>query len=613
MKAIILAAGIGYRLLPLTHDLPKALVKISDKTFLDWIIQSLIVRNIRDIVVVVGYKKEMVKSYLLEKYKQQLNITFVENDDYYKTNNIYSLWLAREYLKNDDVLLFECDEIFEQRVLDLLLESPWENIALVDKYKKEFDEGTVVLLNGENDIVELLTKGDEIISSLNKDIFYKTVNIYKFSIAFLRNHFLPYLDVYIKSQEWDQYYEIILKLIIVLKQPRIKGLSIEGCKWIEVDTLTDLRRANFIFFSPEEQLETLQTSFGGFWNYKFDDFSLMGNEYFPSADFLSDITYMSKRLIKKYPSRQDIIDVKLANTLEMKPENVVCLNGSSQGIKIIMDKFNLKYFLPLPTFNEYIRLAKNFDLYKFDCEKLDWHIEDIVSLSKEKNVDGLVLINPNNPTSTYIDRSSLVSILKELSFLKLIIIDESFVDFTEDGGMRSEIDKFENLLIIKSLGKSMGIAGLRLGAAISVNKELIKLIKGDLPIWNINSFAEYFLEIFSRYKKEYEISLKKIRLVRDEFYKRLTENPYIDVVKPHANLIFLKLKKNSPVDAYELTLRLYKDFNILIKNYTDRIKQYSDYSGRGFIRFAINTPEKNERLISAIEKIMSIKGGAEYE
>lgn len=606
MKAIILAAGIGYRLLPLTNALPKALVKVSGKTFLEWIIEPLIKRGVRDIIIVVGYKQEMVKAFLLGKYRDKINAQFVENDIYDKTNNIYSLWLASSHLEDDDFLLFESDEVFEECILDKLINTSWENVAVVDKYKRGFDEGTVVLLNEENDVIDLLTKEDQLSNyrQVSEKHFYKTLNIYKFSKSFLRNHFVPYLDIYIKSQSWNKYYEVILKLIIALKQPKIKGLSVEGCKWAEVDILTDLGRAGFTFSPKKEQLEILQTAYGGFWNYAFEDFNLTGNDYFPVDTIFADVKYMLNKLMKEFSSRQDILDAKLANVLRINSENVVCLNGSSQGIKIIMDKFKIKYLLPVPAFNEYLRLAEKPSFYKFNLKSLSWHIEDILRLTKTKEAEGLVIINPHNPTSAYLNKSVLTAVLKELAFLKLIIIDESFIDFSGEEGLSEDIHKFNNLLIIKSLGKSMGIFGLRIGAAISANRDFLKIIKDSLPIWNINSLAEYFLEIFPRHRKEYEDSLRKVKAARERLYKDILDCRFLRVVKPNSNFIFFELRKNSPLDADEFTYRLYRDFNILVKNCTDKIKQFFDYQGKGFIRVAIRTEEKNQKLLFSLENLL---------
>src|SRR5690554_2403823 len=116
MQALILAAGMGKRLKELTRDSAKCMVKVNQKTLIERMLYQLDRLKLREIVIVVGYKADRLISYI-NSLDIQTPITFVTNDIYYKTNNIYSLYLARDYLLKDDTLLLESDLIFSDTLL----------------------------------------------------------------------------------------------------------------------------------------------------------------------------------------------------------------------------------------------------------------------------------------------------------------------------------------------------------------------------------------------------------------------------------------------------------------------------------------------------------------
>jgi len=122
MKAIILASGIGKRLLPLTKELPKPLVKVGELSILERIINSLIENNVKDIVITTGHLEEKIKEFVKNKYPD-LKITYVKNPIYDKTNYIYSLWLTKDIAKDDDIILSHGDMFFEPRLMKRVVDS----------------------------------------------------------------------------------------------------------------------------------------------------------------------------------------------------------------------------------------------------------------------------------------------------------------------------------------------------------------------------------------------------------------------------------------------------------------------------------------------------------
>src|SRR5580698_3260661 len=108
MKAVILAAGIASRLRPLTDNTPKCLLKVGDKIILELTIDNIIANNIDDVIIVTGYLEEQIKNFVSVKYPH-LNVAYIYNDIYSSTNNIYSLWLAKDSLLGDEMLLMDSD------------------------------------------------------------------------------------------------------------------------------------------------------------------------------------------------------------------------------------------------------------------------------------------------------------------------------------------------------------------------------------------------------------------------------------------------------------------------------------------------------------------------
>ena len=211
MQAIILAAGMGRRLGELTNDNTKCMLQVNGVRLIHRILDSIYETGIRRVVLVVGYKAENVKTLIGEEYRG-MEIIYVENSVYDKTNNIYSLFLAREYLTADDTILLESDLIFEGRILRKIIDNPYPTLALVDKYESWMD-GTVVTLDEESNIVEFLSKDKFKYSDIER--YYKTVNIYKFSKDFSETHYVPFLEAYCHALGNNEYYEQVLLYLTI--------------------------------------------------------------------------------------------------------------------------------------------------------------------------------------------------------------------------------------------------------------------------------------------------------------------------------------------------------------------------------------------------------------
>ncbi len=299
MQAMILAAGMGKRLGKYTEDGTKCMVRVNGKSLIERALEALIRVGIKRVVLVVGYRADRLRDFLDCRYPE-LDLVFVLNETYATTNNIYSLWLAREHLVADDTLLLESDLIFQTRILEKLIADPEPNLAVVSKFEAWMD-GTVTMVDDERNIVSVIDK--RAFKWKHVEEYYKTVNIYKFSREFSASYYLPFLDAYLKAFGHNQYYEQVLKVLAFLEDVRFKALLVSGKRWYEIDDPNDLSVAETIFSESEGKLERMQARYGGYWRFPgLLDYCYLVNPYFPPKRLVKEMTCSFRVLLTQYPS-----------------------------------------------------------------------------------------------------------------------------------------------------------------------------------------------------------------------------------------------------------------------------------------------------------------------
>lgn len=602
MQAIILAAGMGRRLGELTDDNTKCMLEVNGTRLIHRTLDNLTEVGIKRVVLVVGYKAENVKRLIGDRYKD-IDIVYVENKIYDKTNNIYSLFLAREYLLEEDSLLLESDLIFESSVLRKIVENRYPNIALVDKYESWMD-GTVVTLDEENKIEEFLTKDKFRYSDINR--YYKTVNIYKFSKDFSATHYVPFLEAYCHALGNNEYYEQVLKVITLLDESPLRALPLNGEKWYEIDDIQDLDIASCIFASSdEERYKFISSRFGGYWRYPhLIDFCYLVNPYFPPQQMVDELMASFSTLLREYPSGMRINSLLAGKYFAVKQEYIVVGNGAAELIKAFIEKHTNKIGVIYPTFEEYPnRSAKeNIVSYLPTNASMQYDANDIMAFFAGKDIDTLLLINPDNPSGNYIPYNDLMRLIEWTKQHGMrFIVDESFVDFVDTEGeislLKNDVlTENEHLYVVKSISKSYGVPGLRLGVLASGDTETIARLKREIAIWNINSFGEFYMQIYEKYHKDYLRACELFREERKLFFEELQQVPYLRVIPSQANYFLCELTTDR-FTSKELAIRLLADHEILIKDCSGK----SAFSHSNYIRLAVRNREDNHKLVEALK------------
>ncbi len=607
MQAIILAAGMGRRLGELTKENTKCMVEVNGVRLIDRLLGQLSGLSLRRVIIVVGYQGQNLMDYIGHRYDGRLTIEYAENPIYDKTNNIYSLSLVKEKMLEDDTLLIESDLIFSDRLFQMILEDEYPNVALVAKYESWMD-GTMVRIDEARNIVNFVPK--KAFRYEDVDEYYKTVNIYKFSRDFCEQKYVPFLEAYCHALGNNEYYEQVLRVITLLDSAELKALPVGDEKWYEIDDIQDLDIAETIFAEGDEMIHRFNYRYGGHWRFpKMLDYCYLVNPYFPTRRMKDELRSSFDTLLTEYPSGMYVNSLLAGKYFGVRQDYMVVGNGAAELIKSLMEQCQGKMGVVYPTFEEYPnRLEKDAIVsYIPDGENLQYDEQDLMTFFADKDIQHLLLINPDNPSGNFISMEGLLRLLKWAKERGIqLIVDESFVDFSDDFEhntlLRNDIlEDNPHLAVMKSISKSYGVPGLRLGVLASADVELIRRIRKDISIWNINSFAEFYMQIFGKYEKEYKQACHQFIAERRRFEALLKEIPYIRLIPTQANFFCLEV-----IDKYssaELTKLLLERYNIMVKDCNSK----TSLKGRNYIRISVRDEQDNDALIAALRELHCAK------
>lgn len=602
MQAIILAAGMGRRLGELTKNNTKCMLEVNGVRLIDRYLRQLSKYSLDRIVIVVGYEGQKLIDYIHANYSD-INIEFVNNPIYDKTNNIYSLALAKDYLCADDTILMESDLIVEDGIIDKLLNHTDKDLALVAKYEQWMD-GTMVRIDDNRRILQFIPKAG--FRYEEADDYYKTVNIYKFSREFSSKQYIPFLEAYCKVMGNNEYYEQVLSVLTLLQNTTLRALPIGNEKWYEIDDVQDLDIASTLFSEDKNRFQLYHKRYGGFWRFpKLLDFCYLVNPFFPNKRMRDEIRNNFDTLLESYPSGMGVNSLLAGKYFGIKQDYVVVGNGATELIKVVMEEHtNGRVGVIFPTFDEYPNRLKQEQIVQFipTDSNFGYTADELMEYYNDKQLSLLMLVNPDNPSGHFMPKADVLRLAAwcDKKDIKLLV-DESFVDFTEEYEKNSLLHNDilasnRNLMVMKSISKSYGVPGLRLGVFASSDTELIQKIKKEVSIWNINSFGEFYMQIYGKYENDYRKACRKFCEVREKFYEDLKQIDFLRVIPSQANYFLCEVtRKYTSAELCELLIE--KD--IIISNCGK--KKHMD--GRNLVRLAVRDEADNARLVEVLKSL----------
>ena len=601
---------MGRRLGDYTKNNTKCMVPVNGVRLIDRLLGQLAKQHLNRVIIVVGFKgKELrehveelrITNYELQPRESELKIEFAENPVYDKTNNIYSLAIVKDKLQEDDTLLIESDLIFSDNMIPMIVNAPYPNLALVAKYETWMD-GTMVRLDDDQNIVNFISK--DAFDYNDIDSYYKTVNIYKLSKEFSQQKYVPFLDAYTKAVGNNEYYENVLRIISLLNNHDMKALPIGQEKWYEIDDKQDLDIAEALFADEKDVLRKYYGRYGGFWRFpQMLDFCYLVNPYFPSRRLKDELRANFDTLLTEYPSGMKVNTLIASKCFGVSEQYVVPGNGAAELIKVLMEESQGKIGFTRPTFEEYPNRYDKDCQVTFVPQNADYRYtaDDLMAFFGDKDISQLMVINPDNPSGNFIPKADILRLAQWCDERSIrLLVDESFVDFSEDYAYNSLLsdeilEQYPRMAVMKSISKSYGVPGLRLGILASADKDLIARIKKKVSIWNLNSFAEFFMQIYNKHEKDYQRACAKFVAERDDFEQQLRTIPFFRVMPSQANYFLCEVLP--PYTASEIVIHMLKQHNILTRDCSgkpglDPNKQY--------MRIAVRNHEDNTRLVEAL-------------
>lgn len=593
---------MGKRLGEYTKNNTKCMVPINGTPLIDRLLRQLSDLSLKRVVIVVGYEGQKLMDYLGEE-QRGLKIEYVNNPVYDKTNNIYSLSLAKDKLLEDDTLLIESDLIFDDSIFNFLLDNPFPNIALVAKYESWMD-GTMVRIDSDNNIVNFVPKAA--FDYKETDSYYKTVNIYKFSKEFSQTKYVPFLEAYTKAVGNNEYYENVLRIISFLNSHDLKALPITNEKWYEIDDKQDLDIAEALFADEKDVIRKYYGRYGGFWRFpKMLDYCYLVNPYFNEARIIDEMEAYFRTLISEYPSGMKVNSLLASKCWGVKEEYIIPGNGAAELIKALMELLPGTLGIIRPTFEEYPNRRDQESLVTFVPHNNDYRytVQELMDFFSSQSADNILLINPDNPSGNFIPIDDVITLASWCQQKGIrLIVDESFVDFSngfEHNSLISNniLETYPSMVVMKSISKSYGVPGIRLGILCSADTRLINKMKEMVSIWNINSFAEYFMQIFTKYEKDYRHACEKFIAEREDFERQLRRISFLRLMPSQANYFLCEILP--PWSAKQLVLTMLKRYNILVRDCSDKL----GFDGKQYMRIAVRSHEDNTKLVSALKEL----------
>ncbi len=584
VRAVILAAGLGTRLGRLKPLTPVAGVPILHRA-----LTSLASAGVRETVIVAGHRADEIIESVGPMFAG-MTLRFVISPRYATTNNAYSLWLAREHL-DTDLYLLDGDVVFDPALLTRLSDVGGEAVSAVFPCRHG-SAGTVFDVADDGHVRKVHLAGA---AQPPRDGLHKTLNVHLLRAGYLREEFVPLLGTLIAEGGDQEFYEAVLARST--RYP-IQAVDCADLACQEVDDATDLELADYRFGTADQRLALLHSQHGGYWRHEAVDHSLLYNPYFPTDDLIGALTAEFREALIHYPVGHSRLRDILASVIDVPADRLVVGNGASELIKVLGRVLD-DVVLLVPGFNEYESVFPGARKVALVPPDLTLDVEHLYRAAAGRAA--LILDSPNNPTSAAMPPEELLRLCKLLGKTGTrLIVDESFTDFcTGRYSLKHHLADNPTLVIVKSMSKAYGVAGLRLGYLASADPEFLAQVTAEMPIWNVNGIAESFLRLLPRYRATFASSLRLVRRSTDALYERLSAISAFDrVYRPDANFVLARLA--APARASDVAAELFRRHRILVKDCSGK----SLDSAERYLRISSRTDAENRCLVSALRDVL---------
>ena len=328
-------------------------------------------------------------------------------------------------------------------------------------------------------------------------------------------------------------------------------------------------------------------------------------------NFTKELIHTNKfrKVIEFYPSQNQVIANVLSNHLNVPAKNIFIGNGAIEIIQAVLHSFTTrKIIVNIPTFSPYYEFVKSDIEVVFgelnQDDNLRINIEKYIQLVEKEKPDTIVLINPNNPSGGYINLADIKYLVNQLWWVENIIIDESFIHFAHEDeayAIKSATmmtKEFKNLIIVKSMTKDFGIAGIRAGYAV-MDKEKVDYLLRYGHLWNVSGLAEYFFRLYvqDEFQKKYE--KVRIRYIQEakHLFSELAAIAGLKVYPSMANFFLVELTNGAT--SSDFVSKLLIKYGVYIRDCSDKIGLDGE-----FVRIASRTQAENEIIVSSVKDVL---------
>jgi threonine-phosphate decarboxylase len=334
------------------------------------------------------------------------------------------------------------------------------------------------------------------------------------------------------------------------------------------------------------------------------DFCIPVNLHFPPAELIELIRRNLGEILRYYPDYAEVHQQHLAEMTGLEPNTIVPCNGSTEIITRLCQSAAGPILTSIPTFSRWTDLPEELSVPLYTIARrrergFRLEVDEIIERVREVGARTLVISNPNNPTGAWLRLDEIKILTAVLADLEKVIVDESFIDFSDLESTAALAATTPNLVVVKSMGKSLGWHGVRLGYAVA-SPEQAQAMRARLPFWNINGLAAYVLKMLTRFKAEYQASFALVTKDRIYMTQKLSCVSGLTVYPSRANFLFVELPEG--VSGRTLRDRLLQNHGVMVRECSNKIGSSEQY-----LRLAVQPRAAADVLVSALQAELSLQ------